>query len=99
MEKKAEDENLCNSCKFGSMRKDDQSNLLFYCKMYQERVSHVIVECSDYSGKNQMSLHAMKECAILIDLDKPGQIGFIRPGTDSHKVFVRSAEIDHLDLD
>lgn len=96
MAKRREDEHLCDTCKWGSRVTDNQNNSIHRCRLFDKDFENPISFCTEYTEKGKMNLYNMKEMAILINLDKPGQIGFIRPGSEQHKDFVRSSDLDNL---
>ena len=73
---------LCRSCQHFSYRKGDTENSeqvdCTYMSGDMGRVPNVVTECSEWAEKGTPSLRAMKEMALILDIDKKKNFGFVR---------------------
>ncbi len=75
---------LCSSCRH-SITVQFHSSAYVYCTELSKRIPEPVEICSDFFQIDQIDKWQLEKIAWILDVSKPNQIGFIRPGTDEHK--------------
>lgn len=68
---------LCSTCKYAHIRKSRNNDVVIKCWRFDERIKREVVDCTDYDHKNTPYIQDMVQIAWVINLDKPGKIGFV----------------------
>jgi len=59
-------ENLCLSCQYGRVRRNQDGKVSIKCIEFGRFVENITIECSAYLHKNQMDMYEMKKIAHVI---------------------------------
>lgn len=72
---------LCGQCRWAMItRRASRNNRVIECQSISRFVPEDIVECSNFTSQNELSLNQMAEMAILIDNHEPKRVGFHHKG-------------------
>lgn len=75
---------LCATCKSSTMIETEAGGFRAYCHVLSREIRFRVKECNSYRLQHTDSLYEMKEIGWILD-SSPRQIGFMRPGTASHR--------------